>query len=329
MSSKISIGGLAFMAYATNVKNRDINELKNEEKQDKATTASQNKQIIFTDQISNKNVSIELSSENFAKLKDNFYDSDFYKREDGSIRLNGKAESYVAGWYEDIAYHREFLKADVNKDGNLDNAEYLNTKNDFDAKTFLYHKTDKDTKETVATGAIEYIVKAYTSVGGSKHEDIARYSGAYSANTIEDELNTTLKLDRNLDSKMTLDEALKSKNSNEINSDEDIVINQVAKSTNQEKVYFGSSQKKSNALFDQRSVQEIFDDAAQKLQKQKNQESISGKDDKKLQEEALQKLKSANGDISVLTSDEKQALQGQLSQITAEIGSSGNLNILI
>lgn len=327
MSSKISIGGLAFMAYATSVKNRDVNELKNEEKLDKKSVAIGSKQIIFTDQISNKNVSLELSNENFSKLKENFFDSDFYKREDGQIRLNGKAESYVAGWYEDIAYHREFLKADSNQDGKLDNSEYLNTKNDFDAKTFLYHKTDKDTKETIVTGAIEYIVKAYTSVGSNKHEDLARYSGAYSANTISEELNTTIKLDSNLDGRMTLNEALKSKNGNAISSDEEIVIDQVAKTTNNDSVYFGQGKKSANKLFDTKTVQDIFDDAASRLQKKQNQDSISGKDDKKLEEEALQKLKAANGDVSVLSSEEKQVLQGQISELAKDI--SSNINVLV
>ena len=58
------------------------------------------------------------------------------------------------------------------------------------------------------------------------------------------------------------------------------------------------------------------------LQKQKNKDLTSGKDDKKLEEEALQKLKLSNGDTSVLTSEEKQALDGKIPVVSQELSSS-------
>ena len=118
--------GIAFTAMPTVVKQRTKEELQAEETDSKTVSnkatdtqtqlqsQSQN-QIIFTDPTNSKEVKISLTPDNINKLKSNFKSDDFYQRQDGSIRLSGKAEAFVSGWYGDIAYSRNFLKADSDK----------------------------------------------------------------------------------------------------------------------------------------------------------------------------------------------------------------------
>jgi len=54
-----------------------------------------------------------------------------YERKDGSFLLDAKAGEIVRGWYLDIAYKQNYLKADVNEDGVIDDNEKLNLKSVF------------------------------------------------------------------------------------------------------------------------------------------------------------------------------------------------------
>ncbi|TKX29690.1 hypothetical protein CQA38_02660 [Campylobacter sp. MIT 12-5580] len=60
--------------------------------------------VIFEDAKSGKLVSTSLSDENFARLRENINDyANFYTRDDGSVRLNGRAERFVSSWYEKVS----------------------------------------------------------------------------------------------------------------------------------------------------------------------------------------------------------------------------------
>lgn len=87
--------------------------------------------IYFQDVQSGEYVKLGLSDKNLQAIRDKFDKSDFFARDDGSIIFSGVAEAYVAGWFGDIAYNREYLKADSDNDGFLDKAQMANTKSAF------------------------------------------------------------------------------------------------------------------------------------------------------------------------------------------------------
>ena len=141
-----NISGTAFTAVSTNIVDRTAKELSKEvipsfdnSKIDKTSDISysstqkvENSSLVaFKDPTNDKYVILSLKDSTLDKLKSHFGENDFFQREDGITRLDNKAEAFVGGWFGDIAYKREFLKADANKDGNLDSNEYLNTKNSF------------------------------------------------------------------------------------------------------------------------------------------------------------------------------------------------------
>lgn len=173
----ITSEGTAFKAMSTVIMQRTKEELQAEEANskivsNKATDTqmqlhSQN-QIIFTDPTNSKEVKITLTQENIDKLKNNFKSDDFYQKQDGSIRLSGKAEAFVSGWYGDIAYNRNFLKADTDKDGKLSDEEYKNTKNGFygvGTDTFL---VNLQTKDIQLESSNEEITQSYISPSDEK-----------------------------------------------------------------------------------------------------------------------------------------------------------------
>ncbi|MBU0502425.1 MAG: hypothetical protein KJ811_04155, partial [Candidatus Margulisbacteria bacterium] len=85
-----------------------------------AITKEKNNLVAFNDPVSKKVAVVSLSSATMDKLKTHFGENDFYERKDGITRLDNKAEAFVGGWFGDIAYKREFFKADSNNDGKLD-----------------------------------------------------------------------------------------------------------------------------------------------------------------------------------------------------------------
>ena len=143
----MSISGVGFAFQAVNVQSKSYtkDELSSEsinlDKQN--IDKSSNNLIAFKDTKADKLIVASLSDTNLSKLKSNFDDSNFFQREDGVTRLTDKAESFVSGWYQDIAYNREFLKADKNSDGKLDDKEYGNTKNEFIGIGEFNNVTDK------------------------------------------------------------------------------------------------------------------------------------------------------------------------------------------
>jgi len=207
------MSGIAFKAIPTDTFNRPIDELKNEvinlkstqetEKTDLSYKTNENSNLVaFNDPVSNKLAIVSLDYATLNKLKSHFGDSDFFSRNDGITRLNDEAESFVGGWFADIAYKREFLNADKNQDGNLDSGEYLNTKNDFNGhavedfikgKVIWSHESIDENYQYVKSktkGSVSYAVNK---------ENIP--------NCLDDELNDTLKNDKNFDGIVVLKES--------------------------------------------------------------------------------------------------------------------------
>ncbi len=118
--------GTAFWAMSTEANTKTKQQLEAEESVGQsAISPNDNEQtVLFADPTNGNPVKVNLSKANVEKLKEHFTDeNNFFERKDGTLRLNGKAEAYVSGWFGDIAYKREFLKADADKDGKLSEDE--------------------------------------------------------------------------------------------------------------------------------------------------------------------------------------------------------------
>lgn len=130
-----------FSAVNVNAITRSKSELASEEQNDKAIGAAGNaenasniqtfnglkttgKMVMFNDPTSGNRVQLQLTDENLKRLEEKFGSQDFYKREDGTIRLSGKAEAFVSGWFADVAYRQNFVGADKDKDGVISKAEF-------------------------------------------------------------------------------------------------------------------------------------------------------------------------------------------------------------
>ena len=158
-------------------------------------------QVYFKDNTSGEYIKIGLSDENLAKLKSVFDIKDFFNRDDGSTILNGKAESFVGGWFGDIAYKRGYLEADSNSDGFMSSIELMDTYSGFGSEGSYYLGAMK----AIADGASGYT--QYTREFQNRHSTMSN-NNKYTSDTIEKELNRTLNSDKNSDGNITYGEIM-------------------------------------------------------------------------------------------------------------------------
>lgn len=136
--------------------------------------------VMFNDPTTDNRIVLNLTKENFDRLKTKFGDKDFYERDDGAIRLSGKAEAFVSGWFGDVAYRQNYANADANKDGHISQSETKNLKNSIRSSGVHNGIT-----------AVEQHVESYASFDPlyDSHKPL----------TIEDALNDVITKDKNLD----------------------------------------------------------------------------------------------------------------------------------
>ena len=158
-------------------------------------------QVYFKDDTSGEFIKIGLSDENLEKLQRVFGKQDFFTKSDGSQILSGKAESFVAGWFGDIAYKRGYASSDANGDGYLSQDELANTNSGFTSHGVfnLYSMTDTSTS-----------TESYMKLGDSfKNQHSSSYAaGKYASDSIEKELNKTIQNDKNSDGKIAYGEIM-------------------------------------------------------------------------------------------------------------------------
>ncbi len=137
--------------------------------------------VAFEDKISGQMVLTNLSSANLALLKNNFEENDFFLRDDGILRLNGKAQNFISGWFEKVAYDMNLLGADKDKNGLVSGGELYDS--------FYY----------VAPFAPDSGAKiAYGESSAIFERNVER--------SIEDALNSVLLDDKNVDNKISFAE---------------------------------------------------------------------------------------------------------------------------
>lgn len=170
------------------------------------------KATTFIYPVSKKYVIASLENETLDKLRLHFGEDDVIQKDDGSIRLTGKAEAFVSGWFADITYNREFLIADANGDGQLSDEEYNNTLNNFGIEGIAITESSSGTEKLLVGG--ERIVGTYGSSDNTHKGFYRNYQEFDQVTSLDDELNTTLQVDRNFDGKMSLEEAYSANGNN-------------------------------------------------------------------------------------------------------------------
>ena len=158
-------------------------------------------QVYFKDETSGEFIKIGLSDENLEKLQRVFGKQDFFTKSDGSQILSGKAESFVAGWFGDIAYKRGYASSDANGDGYLSQDELANTNSGFTAHGMYYIGL-----KVAALDSTETYMK-YSSDFQDKHKTMSS-AGKYASDSIEKELNKTIQNDKNSDGSLTYGELM-------------------------------------------------------------------------------------------------------------------------
>ncbi|MEK6658751.1 MAG: hypothetical protein AABY36_03605 [Campylobacterota bacterium] len=295
-----SISGTAFRAVSANIVDRTTKELSEEiilssdnSKTDKTSNISyqstqkvENSSLVaFKDPINDKYVILSLKDSTLDKLKSHFGENDFFQRKDGITRLDNKAEAFVGGWFGDIAYKREFLKADSNNDGLLNESEYNNTKNSFKhSGEVLGHGNEIDKISTWISGQ-------YESSDDKRKNIINQFSNKANV-TIDEQLDATINRDKDFNSEISFGEALTSHYKKNLT----LSIIQLADDM------VGLDIPKNGIPW-------LEEDLVLKLLKEANEEQL-----KKLK--TLEKLKQNGGDTLQLSKDEKELISTELEKVT-------------
>lgn len=171
-------------------KNLDLNDIK--------TTSNVSKnyefanEVSFVDKISGNTINLKLSNENLERLKTHFGSQNFDKDKNGQITLRGEAKNFVSGWFGDIAYKRNYVGADTDKNGFLNESEKGDTLAGYSSNT------------TYETNGANVSVVNFNGI--SSYLPYSRHYDAPIQNTIEKALNATLKADTNMDGYLNLGE---------------------------------------------------------------------------------------------------------------------------
>lgn len=267
----------------------------------KLTNDSSYQLVMFEDGISGDKVQALLSKENIQRLQEKFDKSDFYTRNDGILRLSGKAESYVSGWYGEIAYNMGAFNADLNKDGKFSPQENALIKDDY---TFLTAE-----KNTIYGDSINiYGVESY----------IAKPPTNQQTKTLDDLLDELISADMDLNGKVTLKEHLKSTEGSLYTAIKEILNSQVNPLENLNPTQEIKTPK-------QRVLEEIAKQEAMallaKIKQNGNLESLSPKEKEALQKyfsNEMQRIKQEKNDLETTNKHLNEAIQNFSEQILSK-----------
>lgn len=218
--STLSAQGVVYESRGVGTKTLSLSELKKEEIES-SQPAKGNVIVAFKLPNEKTHRTIELSEESLEKLQKQFGRRDFFAREDGVVRLNGGAQEYVASWHQEIETKRGYGKADKDGNGKIEGEERADLNVGF-SRNYDYDFID------------DKVVAANTSIAGANYQKYGETSGfkkegvenptdeqgvlGYNMlvsqhlsfeDSIEKELDKTIKSDEDFDGVITLEEGLK------------------------------------------------------------------------------------------------------------------------
>ena len=214
----IILSGNVFTSYDVKTKNSSKNEnsfeetLQNQKQQSYQTNnqlSQTSSKTSFIDPVNGGKVSVSLENSTLEKLQNRFGVNSVVRNEAGDVELKDKAQEFVAGWFADIAYTRDFLKADVNNDGVLSEEEYGKTKNGLGISSSIRFEQDDFVVKEEALGYFKTNNIIYSSEGLNYNA----YRTGKNESSIDDELNYTLNLDKDFNGNITLQETYEGESS--------------------------------------------------------------------------------------------------------------------
>ncbi len=310
---KIKIEGTAFSAVPFAAQNKNKHTLQAEQisiennedfvyKFADNQNADENKIVVFDDAKSGKKVAVKLNDKTIEKLKKYFGEEDVYAREDGMVRLNNKAEAFVSGWFGDIAYNREVLGADKDKDGKINEEEYRQTKSFFGG----YVSIEVSKKSGKVVSMEDVITSSYKGgVTLASGDYVQSFKTEYT--NIDTVLQDTINTDKNFDGTETLEEILKFTYKTD---------NTMLAVANDVSDMFGIS------------LDTVLNGSLDGLISSKIKKRNNDEEEQKKKLEAIQKLIAAGGDISVLSPEEKELLRYELAKYKRKDSESYDVNDL-
>ncbi|ATB70284.1 hypothetical protein SJPD1_2186 [Sulfurospirillum diekertiae] len=229
--TKVTTEGNIYTSTAIHFKELSLEELKYEKiSVDKSkftyvsysdgTKNEPNRLVVMHDpENNNKFVTIQLSKKSIDQLKQKFDGTNnFFERSDGTLRLNGDAEAFVAGWMQNIRVDRNYTKSDADGNGLIEGDEAKNLTVGMEGYTNYDYIGKKVVKINMGVVA-KYKILGDSAPSASKNNDEkeelqSQHSSKPSPkpsfeNSVEKELQHTLQMDTNLDGTVTLEESLK------------------------------------------------------------------------------------------------------------------------
>lgn len=176
---------------------KNLNALTNS--QIKTTNSKQNGDnlVYFKADNSDKLMSVELKTDNINKLK-SVFGNDVYQGKNGII-LTGKAEAYIAGWFDAVANKYNYANSDKDKDGILNEDEFLGVKGYILEKLEYSRSITGERIERVAS--VEFVDKKLD-------KKMPKEAWQNIAKSIKEALNSLVFLDKDSDGVLTYAEHL-------------------------------------------------------------------------------------------------------------------------
>lgn len=303
ITAKITAEGTVFTAVSVKSQNRSDQELSAEsislEKPPKdlkgdfayltnESFGTSKQTVVFDDPESGQKVALTLDTKTIEKLKTHFGSDDVYTRKDGIVRLDNKAESFVSGWFADVAYKREVLGADQNNDGNIDDQEYRKT------KSFIHGYIEIDMNQDSIRSINDVVTENYADGSRLQQNDYMQHLKS-DTTTLDAIVDESINTDHDYNGNIGLDEMLKFVYKTGSTA--------VAVTKDAKDLFGGNIDKELSSALD-----DIITNTIHKKKETDDEES------KKM--EALQKLIASGGDASILSADEKVLLQNELAKYT-------------
>ena len=236
--TKVTVEGDVYRSSATGFEKLTLNELQSEKlsvdtskhtyiTHSDGSTDDMTQLVAIRDPMGSGEILIfDLSKKTIDNLKEKFGDSNnFFERNDGVLRLNGKVENFVAGWMQNIREDRSYEKADADRNGRIEGDEAQALTIAFERQKDYDYIGEKLVQVNAGMGADNYQSlgrsgdahhlfetdkeKAENKAQGYTYKrDISSSQYTRFENTVEKELDHTLQMDANLDGTVTLAEGL-------------------------------------------------------------------------------------------------------------------------
>ena len=273
------------------------------------------KLVSFVNQDGN-NVKVYIDNSTIEKLASKFGDNSFISADDNTLKASGKAEGYLASFWQ--VAQSNILVADKDKNGILEKQEIL------DVKLNPESGGDINLKQgtmSFSSGGMQSINENAFLTQKAKNS-LADQFGVMSVDTLFSQL---LQYDKNIDGSLSVGETISTDRLNNIYNE---FANNQGLALYEEITIGGKTVVYKEFVPTAKDLQEAH---KQELKKQE-QDSLEKSDKKQKTEDndktqqAAKKLLASNGDESVLTAEEKEALGAELKAIQKRLETKDELS---